>query len=318
MSTQHLPVFIHGMIPRTRAGEHPEMGDLWHALRGHMPATGLAFESPLYVEWGHEPALAAAADLRADQQLTRAQQVISDWVSYDRVRAQPGPNNVTISEVGVPGLRHEVIKIREGLLIHGLADVLYYLSPDGERAVRTHVYRTILETLEAYRDDSRIRLYFFAHSLGVTLVHDFLYGLFAPNHHPGFLDQSNDERATALFAKWRSLAGTRLHVGALATAASQLPLMIFRNQGLIERVHGAHLDPAVIGIPCDGTTHWVNFWDIDDPLGYPTRNLYHPNDTIREVQVDCGDLPNTAHTGYWTNGTVIRETAALFLACAEA
>lgn len=318
MSTEHQPVFIHGMVPREHAGEHPEMGDLWHALRGHMPATGLPFEEPLFVEWGHETAMAEADDLRPDQQLTRAQQVISNWVSYERVRDDPGPNNTTLTEFGIPGLRHEVIRIREGLLVHGLADVLYYVSSDGEKAVRTHVYRTILECLEAHAADARIHLYFFAHSLGVTLVHDFLFGLFAPDHRPGFLDECDDSDAKDLFIKWRGLAGDRLHVGALATAASQLPLMVFRNQALIERVHGAHLDPAVIGIPHDGTTHWINFWDIDDPLGYPTRNLYHPNDAIREVQVDCGDLPTTAHTGYWTNHTVIRETAALFLARAGA
>jgi hypothetical protein len=40
-------------------------------------------------------------------------------------------------------------------------------------------------------------------------------------------------------------------------------------------------------------------YDIDDLLGFASRNLYSPNDAIMDIQVNCGALPQSAHVGYW-------------------
>ena len=74
--------------------------------------------------------------------------------------------------------------------------------------------------------------------------------------------------------------------------------------------HGG-LDPADIGVVSSGI-QWKFFYDIDDVLGFASRNLYSPNNAIMDIQVDSGDLPPSAHAGYWENEVVIRETAKLF------
>jgi len=76
---------------------------------------------------------------------------------------------------------------------------------------------------------------------------------------------------------------------------------------------GYGIDPADIGIAPgpEDQAKWQLFYDIDDPLAFCTRNLYQPNRAIREVQVDCGDSILTTHSNYWSNRTVIAETAAL-------
>jgi hypothetical protein len=52
---------------------------------------------------------------------------------------------------------------------------------------------------------------------------------------------------------------------------------------------------------------------VDDLLGFGTRRLYNADKTIKEFQVDSGDNPGDAHSGYWKNATVIKETAKLLL-----
>jgi hypothetical protein len=47
-------------------------------------------------------------------------------------------------------------------------------------------------------------------------------------------------------------------------------------------------------------------YDVDDPLGFATREPYGDHPELRQVQVDAGDTPLKAHTGYWVGGLVIR------------
>ena len=102
-------------------------------------------------------------------------------------------------------------------------------------------------------------------------------------------------------------------MGSLASVASQLPIFVMRKQELVDRLFNERrLDPSVIGIKAAERIRWKNFYDIDDVLGFPTRRLYEPNAAIKEFQIDCGDQPGSAHTEYWENDTVIRETANLF------
>lgn len=85
-----------------------------------------------------------------------------------------------------------------------------------------------------------------------------------------------------------------------------------RKQELVNKLYSENLlDPTVIGIADTHHVRWKIFYDLDDILGYATRGLYHPNGGIMDIQIDCGDQPASAHTLYWENETVIRETANL-------
>ncbi len=71
------------------------------------------------------------------------------------------------------------IGVRESIILRGFGNVLYYCSLEGETAIRRVVYDQILTQLDAVSDADEVRLHIFGHILGVTLTHDFLYGLFA-------------------------------------------------------------------------------------------------------------------------------------------
>jgi len=317
-------VLIHGMIPDREATSPFIQYDLfWQKLLEHQAGLKDLIHKRIGVQWGHELP-DPGRDPRDDEKLTRAQQQVHERVSIKAVRADDDPNNIVMrgifgGDIGIPILRRWLVQGREGIILHELGDVIYYCSKEGEAKVRAVVYEQILANLKAYLG-KQVRLHLFAHSLGVTLAHDFLYGLFAPDHQPHFIDEAQGTpRARKAFAQWRDKAQRKeLALGSFNAVASQLPLFIMRKQSLVDLLFDDRLlDPAVIGIVDHARIRWQLFYDVDDLLGFSTRRLYAPNGAIREVQVNAGILPNTAHTGYWNNQTVIRRTATLLVANAS-
>jgi hypothetical protein len=58
---------------------------------------------------------------------------------------------------------------------------------------------------------------------------------------------------------------------------------------------------------------WLCVYDVDDVLGFATRELYGNAAAIKQLQVDVGDQPLTAHVGYWTSDLVMARTAELIV-----
>jgi len=313
-------IMIHGMVPNPRPSDPFDTytqfyNDLVYQQRNLQHTIA---DRKIYVEWGHEPTHIPAEGLRADQKLTRAQLFAHNRVSYDAVRVDPSPNNRLLTGLRhsdynlVPRLRDTVTSIRDGIIHFGIGDAVYYCSQEGENNVRKAVYEQILTKLDQFEAREIVRLHIIGHSLGVTLSHDFLFGLFAQDHKPGFIDEGQgSQNAIELFKKWRDRAqNNTLQLGTLISSASQLPVFLMRKQNLIDKLFkGELLNPVDLGIIDEATVRWLIFYDIDDILGFTTRRLYKSTDAIMEIQVDTGDLPNAAHTGYWENQTVIRETA---------
>ncbi|NRB08710.1 MAG: hypothetical protein HRU34_17280 [Richelia sp.] len=321
-------VIVHGMSP------HPEpkspfqlYENFWQDLLQEEPQIAQIFrESYIGVEWGQELPLnpsIASYQIRTDQRLTRAQNFVNERVCYDKVIKDPHPNNISMPMFGGDGMdfplltplvRKLVVGLRESIITRGFGDVIYYSSEDGEREVRRAVYGQVLEKLEPYYEREDIRLHLIGHSLGATLNHDFLFGLFARNHEPGFCEKQFGQDGQR-FEKWRKKAQKKeLKLGSLSSTASQLPLFVMRKQKLVDMLAEKKLlDPIHIGIEKVNQLKWKIFYDVDDLLGFCTRSLYDAPDEIREYQVDCGDNPGDAHNGYWKNKTVIKETAKLLM-----
>ncbi|MDJ0674368.1 MAG: hypothetical protein QNJ36_03030 [Calothrix sp. MO_167.B42] len=323
MSTPvNILVIIHGMVP------HPEpkspfklYQEFWDALLEEEPELSQVFpESFIGVEWGQELPInfsIPSSEIRNDQRLTRAQNFVNQRIRYDEVVQDSHPNNI-IQDMDFPILtplvRKLVVGLRESIITRGCGDVIYYSSEDGEREVRRAVYGQVLEKLEPYHEAKDVRLHLMGHSLGVTLTHDFLFGLFAPNHQPGFCEKDFGEDGKR-FEKWRQKAQKKeLKLGSLSSTASQIPMFVMRKQKLVDMLaENKLLDPSNIGIEHTNQVKWKLFYDVDDILGFCTRRLYNAPDEIREYQVDCGDNPGDAHNGYWKNKTVIKQTANLLM-----
>ncbi|MBW4575906.1 MAG: hypothetical protein KME08_11545 [Aphanothece sp. CMT-3BRIN-NPC111] len=324
---------IHGISPQNVPTSYAtEYAAFWSALTEAQPELSNLFKrAPIQVEWGNElPGEEGipSGDLRADHQLTRAQNFVNDRVAYDNLIKDPHPNNHPMSlfrtgEADFPWFtpisRFAVAQLREQLITRGLGDVLYYVSPNGETQTRITVYAQILSQLDLYLDEPDVRIHLIGQSLGVTLSHDFLYGLFAPDHEPGFYKQGKKEDIER-FMKWRDKVHKgELKLGSLTSTASQLSILTMRKQVMVDQLANKQLLKASdIGIKTSDRVKWNLFYDVDDVLAFGTRRLYDAPDAIQEIQVDAGDNPVIVHIKYWENKTVIMETAKLLLETAKA
>jgi len=263
-------IMIHGMTPDLEPLDLTQTYDkFWEALIQRKRGLPDLIDKKISIQWGHERP-GSTSPLRDDEKLTHAQQFTHDQVSYDAVRADSSPNNILMTgffgrDWGIPFLRGVSMSLRESIILCGLGDVAYYISPEGEKQVRKVVYQQALCELDEYLDEDDVRFHFFGHSLGVTLIHDFLYGLFAPDRIPDFVrDKQGDPESCQRYEKWRVKAqdGT-LKLGSLASAASQIPIFMMRKQELVDRLFNERpLDPSVLGINAADRIQWTNFYDI--------------------------------------------------------
>lgn len=337
MSAVNVLALVHGITPIREASSHSrQYEDFLARLFARSPAVKDRLLSTdhtqiLGVEWGHE--LPLTGPDTPDQFLTRAESRLVECVSHIAVREDPSPDNHVLrpgSEF-LSGLTRGITnQIKDELFLLGFTDIAYYCSPDGERAVRRRVYTQVLELLRPFKDAEQVRLHVVAHSLGMTVAFDFLFGLFAPTAHyggnpPDFIRENQNvpglEAAVEDYQFWRSAANMehpeanptskRLLLGSKTSFGGQLALLVMRKQALVERLARRELlDPTVIGVPRNGRPRWKNFYDVDDVLGFPVRRLFDATGTIQEYQVDCGG-PSKAHGGYWSHGGVLSEIASL-------
>lgn len=322
LMTAHIYIFIHGMTPESQPSSViPKFKRFWNRLVDAQPKLQSRFDKQVYVQWGHQLPEAELSKLRPDERLTMAQNNVDSRISFDSLKKMNDKHNGLLTgfwhhDWGIGPLRKIVIGLKENIVLRGVGDVVYYGSPEGEVNVRKTVYQQALASLDVYLSDPDVYFHLAGDSLGVTLTHDFLYGLFAKNHTPGFIKEAQgDDKTVHRFSQWRQKAqeGT-LKLGSLISSGSQLPLMLFRKQGMIDLLfNDQYLDPASIGVRTNNKIQWKLFYDVDDVLGFSTRMLYAPNNCIREYQVRSGVLPEAAHVKYWENKTVIKEAAAMVL-----
>lgn len=309
--------------------KQPELANLFEKFT-HKASDGQEYTLPFIgVEWLHElPASPKPSidELSDDQRLTRAQNFVNDQIAHKVLRQVNEKNNHVMELLGgnwgmgfdAPTLlilRNLVVGLRETIITRGLGDAIYYASADGEARVRRRVYHQVLSQLHPYLDEPDVRLHLWGQSLGVTLTHDFLFGLFNRDsgYRPGFLDQAATETDKTDFERWREKAKNgQLRLGSLTSTASQLPVLLMRSQKVVNSfANEQRLDAADIGITEPDRVCWNIFYDVDDLLGFGTRRLYKQDRAIQEFQVDTGDNPGNAHTNYWKNSVVQEETAQL-------
>jgi hypothetical protein len=331
----NIMIMIHGMIPNPETKSHfVEYSEFFERLQIKEPLLKDLFESNfthpdstervsfIGAEWGHEP-LNLQGTLRDDQKLTDAQNFINERVSYDKLVRVSEPNNITLNLFGdfpnlTPVVRNLVVFLRESIVTRGFGDVIYYSSSEGERRVRRTVYGQVLEQLDDYLEKSEVRIHLIGQSLGVTLTHDFLYGLFNrdENYQPDFVEEhQGNDRDVERFKMWRKKSQNgELKLGSLTSTASQLPLFVMRKQKMVDLLSNNNfLQATDIGIVESDRVKWKLFYDIDDLIGFASRGLYDLDNAIMDIQVDSGDNPGDAHINYWKNKDVIEQTADLLL-----
>jgi hypothetical protein len=298
-----VPVLIHGITSEREPASHaPNYFAFLRLVNAALTARGKPTleATPIMVEWGWE------ASLGKDKYLAEAERLVA---------REALPLTEKRRRINLNPLRRFTDGIREAFL-YGFADMFYYVSEDGGRAVRDNVFRHLageIRSAEKGRDGRapNVSLTFFAHSAGAVIAHDFLYRLFGWGAQPLFGLTLNKTR--------RMARRKRLRVRRLYTLGAPVAPFIFRSEPLIEKIlRREKLDPAVVGLKADedlANPRWVNFWDDDDLVSYPVAFLYEKVNGERVVVDRCVDLGEkfpAVHAAYWRSQEVADGVAETF------
>ncbi len=341
MTTKNILIFIHGMMPEDFPASAIIVYDqLWEPVKKlHNLGKRVDVEDIVAVEWGHFDPIP-----RPDEKINIAEKFIAEKIDNKISADNPHLKKLSVlqgilnfsSERPLEIFRPYFHYLRQTILLKGLGDAVYYCGEQGKIAVQLAVYAPILQRLQHYRfdePDTKIRLHIIAHSLGVTIANDFLYGLFSPRtillenepqkcQEPSlFITKARDTNLEHLrkevierYKFWRNPQNaSRLELGSIVSLASQLPLLMLSKQFVVDELcAGKTLSPRDIGIP-DNTNDeiWKIFYDLDDLLAFPTGFLYGDPPAIKDYLIDSGNTPGTAHTDYWKSPVVHKEVAEL-------
>jgi hypothetical protein len=296
-----VPVFIHGISPdKYPGGGEKEYLQLYKLVREKLAKyPGKKFNGqPIFVTWGVPTRPASSGTDRYLAQVERSMQA--------RVKKKMG--KAYSSPFGLTGY------IRD-LLFFGIADLFYYVSADGEKDLRKHVFNHISRAIQIMDKENvaSISLTFFAHSAGSVMIHDMLYHMFSSKEHEseeGVVEEEMD-------ALRKIIKGGRLRIRRLYTFGSPISLLILRASALIEKFRkGETFAPHNIGLMMGdnlSTPRWVNFWSRHDMASYPVDFLYsNEKGLIEDREINTSINPKTAHTGYWTNSEMAEYISETF------
>lgn len=200
-----------------------------------------------------------------------------------------------------------VLKLRD-FIFHSLADSIVY-QPISSSVNEPHIYEDIHSTFSsaltklARKAGEKAPLCIIGHSMGTAIASNFIW------------DTQKDKFPT-------NTGDTPLEKGqtfsSFYTFGSQIPFwaMRFKNFGQPIQVPSTALlehHPLAKG-------EWINFYDRDDLLGYPIKNINEDYQiaVTKEKEVSVGNILTgwnpLSHNGYWENKQVT-QTIADSLVC---
>ncbi len=315
-------VFIHGITPdRDTAQKFDDPEALYDIMlkkvQRELENSGKKpLDDVIKVLWNWT--LADTAPKFEDQKLARAERLLGDWM------------NEREKQISKVNWLHFILwkmfyKIGRDIMLYGLADAMYYVSQDGEKTVREHIFTElcyqIMQRLNAGDGRSaKISLTVFGHSAGSLIAHDFLYQLF-----------SNRERKSTDVQEiydLRRLAGEaerqgdttqpypRLRVRRLYTFGSPLAAWFIRANSLLNKIiDGKQLKVTDLGLIAEddlSNPRWVNFWALTDVAAFPLSYLYDNQIVVEDRYVNVGLLFPKTHGAYWSSSKVAKEIADTF------
>lgn len=300
-----VPVFIHGIMPGEdpgpHDGEYKGLLDLVNRELGDRNKPALSWEDAIKVEWGWD----SGQSTENERLLSLAERMIGK----EAFEAEDEAWDFTINP-----LRILHAQIRKSFM-YGFADLFYYVSSDGEKGVRNHVFQQIAHAVNKLPPDQNLSLTFFTHSAGTVIAHDFLYHLFGAAPGPLAADLAQKE----VLAVRNLVDRGTLRVRRLFTMGSPITPLVFRADSLLLKVvKGEKIDPAGLGLrpdPALSALRWVNFWDKDDVISFPLAFNYATIENqavVEDFYADIGDFFPAVHGKYWSSSKVAARMAEVW------
>lgn len=188
-------------------------------------------------------------------------------------------------------------------LVYYLADAVAYQPVDTNGQNYDAVHQSISNALHrlSKRIGNTAPLFVVSHSLGTVIASNFFYDLqFTSRHFPGIIDITSPLERGETLTHFYSL-GTTLPLWSLRYRDFSKPIRV-------PSIGGEELYPGLDG-------EWVNFYDKDDILGYPLREIdpAYEKAVKADVNINVGN-PFTfwnplCHTSYMKDKKVVNHIA---------
>jgi hypothetical protein len=293
-----IPVLIHGIDARLNPKEHSKAYARVIKLinkellkQGKEPFT----EKPISVEWGWN-----SGQSTNDRYLAEAERIMVGEI--DRITKR-------IKSYFFDRLLLKAYSfLRKEVFLTGIADMFYYVSGDGEKAIRNNVFSHISREIMKRRKDKKISLTFISHSAGTVIIHDLLYHLFGRSKKP----------MDAIQPVFKLAKSGKLRIRRIFTSGSPITPLIFRSDHLLLNIiKKKKLNPEGLGLRKEdnlSNPRWINFWDKDDILSFPLEFLYKETGSIvKDERVNLkGFLFWSVHKRYWWSKKVVKRMAEVF------
>ena len=192
----------------------------------------------------------------------------------------------------------DFIKLRR-FVITAMGDAAAYQSIRGKKtSTYTEIHKLVKASVKDLFNDGLEKqpcpLIVMAHSLGGHIMSNYIWDI-----------QQRPNQRLSEFENMEYLAG-------MITFGCNIPLFTF-----------SHSDLEPFSFPGDklsaaekSKAKWLNFYDADDVLGYPLRQLSNSyKRLVKDNHINSGGLLTSwnplSHNGYWTDNDMTRPTAEL-------
>lgn len=193
-------------------------------------------------------------------------------------------------------------KLRK-FLISYLGDAVAYAgTPNKSNGMYSRIHRNIHETLQQLHVDlgsTNKPLIVIGHSFGTALMSDYIWDRqqLSKKNLPDMLADNDFERLDTLCG--------------LFTFGSNIPFFTLGYHPL----QSIQFPPANLSEELKSKAKWYNFYDVDDVLGYPLKNLsesYNQN-VSDDIEVNVGNWLQSwnplCHFGYWKDEDCLNSIA---------
>lgn len=192
-------------------------------------------------------------------------------------------------------------------VIHYLADAVAYQPVDSKEQNYEAVHRTISEALNrlSHRAGATAPLYVIAHSLGAVIASNYFYDLQRTARRDAvMIDRESPLERGETLTRFLSL-GTTLPLWSLRYRDFNQPIVV--PSPLLHRHH-----PGIQG-------GWINYYDKDDILAYPLRDIdpMYARAVKKDVQISVGNWLTSwnpfCHSGYFKSKTIAEAIAKMMV-----
>jgi hypothetical protein len=200
-------------------------------------------------------------------------------------------------------------KILRKLLITNIADLINYGGkPNSPNQIYEKTQELVHNSINRLQKqlNKNAPMIILASSMGTEIMNNYIWD----RQHEG----PNDPKGATAFERFETLVG-------LFTFGNNIP--IFGSSTKIEDLRPIRFPAKDILPELKDLAIWENYYDKNDPLGYPIKfiNTYYTDANVTDIQIGVGNILSfwniLSHFGYWTSKKIEKRISEFIIKVME-